>query len=272
MAPNRKNIAVLELPTDVASQLTVQPKFLPLTDPREQQQHEEARAEPQQQKPSAEIDSASYWDWPADTEAAVQDKKPSMEHLFTTAHLEANLIKDSRSNAAAAPSKLVAAHDDYWCDDQQQEEEQQPTVSTQPQHHSNVEDYWMMPANRTAFKEQVAERLTSAAHMEDNLRVAAASAVDTPSHTNPAHDAYWTWNSEQQQGQIPAHDSYWQWDTLTPEQEQQRVLANIVESERARQLLTADHIEKQLMAGMNAVCNKNVIVSAAPAEAGYWDM
>lgn len=262
MAPNRKNVASLELPTDIVEHLqnSIQPKFLPLTDPCEQQQHEELQGQSQQPV----TDSASYWDWPADTKAAEEDKPSHMEYLFTTAHIEANLIKDAKKTAAvAATSNLAAAHDDYWCD--QVEEEEHVVSQTKPQH----DDYWMMPANRTEYREQVAERLTSTDHIEGNL--SAAKTKSAPSNINTAQDNYWMWKAENESTQKPQINIYWQWNTLTKREEKQLLIQNILEYERARQLLTADHIEKQMVAGVSHYSN-DVVVSTAPSQAGYWDM
>ena len=73
MAPNRKAIASREeilSSNDLQGllQTTVQPKFLPLTHPEEQQQHESQKVRIVPQHTSAVEDSASYWEWTADVE------------------------------------------------------------------------------------------------------------------------------------------------------------------------------------------------------------
>jgi hypothetical protein len=265
MAPNRKHVATIELPVDAIEHLrnAIQPKFLPLTDPREQQQQQhESQAQVQQH-----CDYASYWDWTADTQA--EEEEPSKEHLFSTARIEANLIQDAKRIAEASPSDLVAAHDDYWCEEHAEPEEDSPS-QTKPQH----DEYWHMPANRIEFRQQVAERRTSSNQIQASLQAASAQSV-TPSRTHAANDSYWMWSVERSQRQDIQHDDdYWQWNTLSNEKEkQQELISNILEYERARQLLTADHIEKKLVEGFCPTTMKNTVLSAAPSQdTGYWDM
>jgi hypothetical protein len=267
MAPNRKSVINLELPIAAeALENVVQVKFLPLTDPREQEQHE------QQQRGQAHIpkqckvqDTASYWDWPANTQ-----EEEKLETLFSTARIESNLVEDGKKYELSTRSQ-VAAHDDYWAESSSSQSE--VIHSTMPQHVSDA--YWSWPANRNLHNEELAERLTSTRHIESNLK---AFRAPPASSIKQQHDSYWTWSAEaphRQQKPLPnksQSDEYWTWNCLSKEDEKQQLIQSILQYERARQLLTADHIEKQLVANATKLQESSMAVAtAAIPSSGYWD-
>lgn len=271
MAPNRKNVASLELPIAEESwQNLVQSKFLPLTDPREQQQHEQL----QQKHQDFVTDSASYWDWPADTQ-----EEEKIDALFSTARIEANLIHDGKKYESSNGTQVVA-HDDYWAENSHALADDDDDVrSTKPQHESDA--YWLWPANRNLHKEQHAERLTSTSHIESNLGAFQIPPQSSSSSTKQQHDIYWKWSAEPSRQQRKQHlqqssqsADYWTWNTFTKEEETQQLIQSILQYEKARHLLTADHIEKQLVAAAaSAEKKKSAVAAASPPvpSGGYWD-
>ncbi len=238
MAPNRKSVASLGQSissNDLQSlQNTVQPKFLPLTHPKEEQQ---------QPKPEAQqVESISYWDWSPEVEQEPVD-------LFSAANIQSNLIQAANA-ITESESQQVADHDDYWADRSQAP----AALVTQPQH---VEcSYWKWPADQDSKKaaidqilaEERAYQLVSAATTE-----ATESAAEAPMsrHVEPskvANDTYWTWKSQQ----VAAHtmdashpsNNYWDWDAQAAQL--QSPLQALLEYEAAREFLTAANIVRQL--------------------------
>jgi hypothetical protein len=238
MAPNRKNIASL-LETlssnDLQSlQNTVQPKFLPLTHPK---------AEQQQPKPQTQqVESVSYWDWSPEVEQEPVD-------LFSAANIQSNLIQAANA-ITESESQQVADHDDYWTDQSQVP----AALVTQPQHVECF--YWEWPAEQDSKKatidrilaEERAYELVSGATTE-----ATESAAETPvsRHVEPfkvANDTYWTWQSHQ----VAAHtldashpsNNYWDWDVQA--EQVQSPLQALLEYEAVREFLTAANIVRQL--------------------------
>jgi hypothetical protein len=265
MAPNLNNVAILELPVAAeALQNTIQFKFLPLTDPREQGQFLE-----QQQKleseTAAEEYSVSYWDWTANTP---EEKVQKKHDLFSVSHIESNMINDAQKAAYSSPWQQLAAHDDYWAEHSEATDEEKD-LSTKPQHKSD--GYWYWAVNRNIHAEHMAERLTSTSRIESQLlpRVQAGSSV-----RNDKHDSYWTWQDtviRQQLDQNPIQD-YWKWNTLSMDDEKQHLIQSLLEYDAARQLFTADHIEKQLVAHASRVQRGQEVVFAAGAinSSAYW--
>jgi hypothetical protein len=257
MAPNRKNVASLELPiVSEALQFAVQAKFLPLTDSREQHEHEQ-----QQQQQKTVQDSTSYWDWPADTQ-----EEEKLDTLFSTSRIESNLIQDGKKYEETTGNQ-VARHDEYWAERSVPVvgDDREAVRSTKPQH--EIDLYWSWPANRNLHMEEHAERLTTTSHVESNLRT-----FEEPncfsSTTNKQHDDYWTWSSEPQRRQFPHSDTYWTWNTLTKLEEKQHLIQSILQYERARQLCSADHIEKRLVTTAKAL--KQDFAVPTIHSSGYW--
>jgi hypothetical protein len=280
MAPNRKNIVSLDLPAEVEGlRNNIQSKYLPLTDPREQdqEQHQNEQLEVLQRQPNATDDaSASYWEWSTDTEVNDEEEN-KVAHLFSVQRIESNLIKDAQKYVTS-PSNKVSEHDAYWADDSQIVEKEQ--TPNKPQHVSDC--FWYWPANDKIYKEEVANKLTSCSNIESNLR----SIVIAEGSSNTAkkeHDRFWTWTSDESRHQIkdiPAHSldpnpsfDYWTWDTISPEDVKKKIIETILEEERIRQLLSSEHIEEQLRKSSFQINNKEFHHNIVPAvtTAGYWD-
>jgi hypothetical protein len=269
MAPNRKNISSL-LETlssnDLQSlQNTVQPKFLPLTHPKEEQQ---------QPKPETQqVESVSYWDWSPEVEQEPID-------LFSAASIQSNLIQAANA-ITESESQRVADHDDYWAD-----QSLAPTVPvTQPQH---IEcSYWQWPAEQDSKKatidrilaEERAYELVSGATTE-----ATEIAAETPvsCHVEPskvANNSYWIWQSLQ----VAAHtldashpsNKYWDWDAQAAQV--QSPLQALLEYEAAREFLTAANIVRQLQESQPVEAHRALQASSddywSDCQANqYWDM
>lgn len=264
MPPNRKHVITPELPIATGSMR----KFLPLTDPREEHFHT------QEQKTRAESfddELSAYWDWPVDTKC---NDEESFNRLFSTAHIEANLIQDAKNKHEPTPSRQAASHDDYWFTSNASEE---MVFSSRPQHDA----YWHFPANRVLYKEQEAERLTSTTHIESNLRTFAVTAAPASCSTNEKNEyhRYWDWSSAdsqpQRNSQTTQVDSadYWEWKTLSKEEDKREFIKQILLYEAARQLLSAEHMEMRLAKAAPSADRSTVIV-AAPSSTlsiGYWD-
>jgi hypothetical protein len=268
MAPNRKNVASLELPIAAeALQNVVQAKFLPLTDSREQQQHEQQQQQQQEQQKAVQ-DSASYWDWPADTQ-----EEEKLDTLFSTSRIVSNLTHDGKKYEDCTGNH-VAENDDYWSENSipLADDDSEVVRSTKPQHEIDV--YWSWPANRNLHLEQHAERLTSTSHKESNLKTfQEPSSFSSFPTTNKQHDDYWTWPAETKRQQPSHTDHYWTWTTLTKEEEKRQLIQSILQDENARQLCTVHHIEKKLVAASAAASKQDFLASAVPAipSSGYWD-
>ncbi|KAG7339171.1 hypothetical protein IV203_020114 [Nitzschia inconspicua] len=265
MPPNRKNVSnVVGLPIAIDT-LT----FLPLTDPREQKQHEGLRVQHTSSKHQGDDanDSVSYWDWPSDT---LEEEK--VQSLFSTARIESNLILDGEKYESTTGSKL-AVHDDYWAENSSSNADS--VRSSLPQHRSD--DYWSWYANRNLHYEQLAERLTSSTRMElMSLENSKSSSSSSPVQH---HDSYWDWTADLHQ-QHPhlsqsQSDVYWTWNTLSTAEKKKQLIESILQYERARNLLSADHIQKQMIASASAVdTNNDIVLSTATSissNSDYWD-
>jgi hypothetical protein len=273
MAPNRKNIVSLDLPAEVEGlRNTVQAKYLPLTDPREQEQNQN-----EQVQPKATDASESYWEWPADTQA-IEEEENKVAHIFSVQHIESNLIKDAQKYVSS-PSNKMSEHDEYWADESQVVDEEQQTPK-KPQHVSD--GFWYWPANEKIYKEEQAQRLTSTSNIESNLRSSVNRSEGSSNGNRKDHDGYWTWDESSQKRikDIPSRTvdpspsfDYWTWDTISPEDEKKKIIETILEEERIRQLLSSEHIEEQLRNSSFQLNNKesHAVLPPVSATGGYWD-
>jgi len=121
------------------------------------------------------IDSASYWEWPADTELQQkQDDEIVILDLFSANHIVANLVQ-------AASHKLSANQNEHAGE-------------------SSNDDYWCMPFKKVAELDLVENDVTCAQHIENNLVKDAAAAVAArkdsvkePSLPSQESAEYWNW-------------------------------------------------------------------------------
>ena len=243
MAPNRKQIDLL-LTTSVdltLLQSTVQPKFLPLTHPKEEEQHLQRQRETTVQQQQPQEKSASYWDWPADVP----------KDLFSASHLESNLIKASEEVADIVSNKINSENDDYWAEESSAS--QQQIVATKPKH--EVASYWDW---RTTSEQEEQQATIDAIIEEDNARrfVSAsldnvqATAADVAANTDASNDGYWSWESPVTASHLndASHPqaNYWDWETTTESEKKKNMIAQFKAYEHARQLLTSEHIVELL--------------------------
>jgi hypothetical protein len=266
MAPNRKNVSDLVeslSSNDLQSlQNAIQPKYLPLTHPKEEQQHLE------KQQQSQQVESVSYWDWPA----AVEEEKVVLS--LSNVVVSSNLIQSPAAVSSTKESHLVAAHDDYWAD-YQQSEEAAPVAVNKPQHIESP--YWDWPAEQDSNKatinrilvEEKAYRLVSAATTEDTEMTAESPSEPRQVHTNKAsNDQYWRWNSAEVAGhtldESHPNNSYWDWDA-NQEEKQEHPFQALLEYEAVRQMLTAESIVSQMQ-------SREAVSSACTQERSddYW--
>lgn len=290
MAPNRKQLHHLDLPSDYNCHVgleglrsTVQSKYLPLTDPRSQQQlHLQ-----QQEDLEVSVDAvgekqeavASYWEWP--TEAVHVEENAEVEEaiplpgavvidLFSASHLEANLIAASQNHNHSAER-----HED-------ETDVVKPRMIV-PQHHKATESYWDWSADPVADEaEELAQRLTSSAHLIYNLKTPKASQrsegrtvlVGQEEH----HGMYWTWEAQvpptpphhdvYEDPNHPLHD-YWTWHFSDAARHDDVVSTTIAESDEYWEWNTAHDLD--------ALCHEpwvdGIVTARVSVTTGksYWD-
>jgi len=298
MAPNRKQIsAVLDPLVDNTS--LVQAKYLPLTQDVTATSSQAAApavsAEPTIIRNSAANDD--YWNWSAPVEE--EQVKPAAVDLFSTAHLEANLLKDAQraeSQVIHATSHTPSMSDNYWAE----------RVSAHLLHNETSkasDNYWVWPAQKTessdanislvalVLEAEKARHLLSASHLEANLvqdseRRAKQSCLPRAEQfqqksLEEQDEAYWTWTTPTTV-KAPANEineSYWEWTTGAPSKES--LIAGILEYEAKRQLFSASHIVANEVAASCATqaASTNVCASSdaywswpASDEEDYWNM
>jgi len=127
------------------------------------------------------IDSASYWEWPADDEPNNNKKDVDItanDDVFSANHIVANLVQ--------AAAQMVAEN------------------QTVKQHHAvtmdSSADYWFQPFKRVDL-EPVENELFSVQHLENNLIQQAEGAVFCHRHEDPVlitvvqeeNAPYWNW-------------------------------------------------------------------------------
>ena len=272
MAPNRKQVSQLlsSSPVDFTSlQATVQPKFLPLTHPKEEQQHLERQQEQEKVVAQQQEASASYWDWPADVP----------KDLFSASHLESNLVKASEE-IKEDTSNTNADNDDYWAEESSSSE--QPVV-TKPQHVVvNVASYWDWPT--TTEKEEKQATIDAIVEEDKARRFVSASLKNVqPSNNDPqqttthaSNDGYWAWESPV----MASHTSdfthpqanYWDWETPSDDKEtvmKNSMIAELQAYEHARQLLSSEHIVKLLQQQQQSTESVTATTPSAMSD-DYW--
>ena len=131
MAPNRKSSNLFTSSAELESlKIPLQAKFLPLTDPREQQQqkqNQEHELKCYQHETTLVLDpktekslpTVSYWDWTPDTIEAVKEaeEEEAVDDVFSTSRFESNLIADSmRREEDSSSSQLSVSEEQqsYW--------------------------------------------------------------------------------------------------------------------------------------------------------------
>jgi len=209
---------------------------------REQQQYQH------QQETGRKENKASYWAWPflskrrkdsvEDDAAAAANAGAEVENSARRRELEttgewgdelarrrevvAQILDDATSTANIetglkrdAAAKAVSAQTVF--------------NSGSPK---GADGYWNWDAeNDTKENANVPSSTLSATRIEENLKMESVR-IEVHSH------------SPQTRGE--SREGYWNWDTLTPEEERRRKVESILEDERARTALSAEHIESNL--------------------------
>jgi hypothetical protein len=289
MAPNRKQVTtLLPSPTDLANlQSTLQPKFLPLTHPKEEQQH--VQRQTQQEEPikaNSAKPIASYWDWPADI--PVHETK---KDLFSVANLESNLIQAANSIPVTTESSTVAANDDYWAEESCTGTESKPTVATKPQH-LIASSYWdwgtaITPKEKNhatiqkIVQEDKAHRIVSA-----SLQVQPATTIVSSNTLQKSHDEYWCWESPVTASHVLDVKHPWAnyWDEKeepTTTTTTMMMIQQMKDYEHARQVLTVAHMVQCLVqhrpvpsigsSVINSVSSDDYWSWSEPLGDAYWD-
>lgn len=250
MAPNRKPLVFL---AGAASkpQLrdALQTKFLPLTDPKGLERT--SSREETRDKPTNGTTDESYWEW---SEAKVD--------VLSVANIEKNLIQ-AKLSANVPATCQGGAHDDYWSEGVVAETKSVDDGDdvTSPVQEVVGASYWDWPADQDMSKttienilaEEKAYQVVSGSAIEENLvNMSRSSETDSEGKacTAAANDAYWAW----EEPVVAAHvnddthpaASYWDWDTEPISEGDSKVVQDIKEYEAARQILSVDHIQRNL--------------------------
>ena len=217
-------------------------------------------------KPQADInvDSYSYWEWPAATEEPKRTNQPKQEPtklpssscsnhpsnintndlLFSANHIVANLVQASQQ---LSENKQVKQAHHHHHDEHQQESE----------------DYWFQPFKHVHIEVLLDNRITSVQHVEANLiRQAEGAALrrhdDRAEEDTAAPPARATTTMQQQQQQATVatmaqqqqEQQYWNWPAW-PEKDHEaafsvdRVQAGLVrQAQQQRSSLTVDRCSR----------------------------
>lgn len=167
------------------------------------------------QAPSPVVDSAAYWEWPA---------QPAND--LSVEHIESNLIyAASQLNGA---SVLNAENDSYWAEENAHDvEEQHDELQTLgPQQQIDSNDYWAEASYDATSSDEywnTESTITRITIRNPNLVEAeSASYWQEKSHGRTDSDAYWqealpsrnywTWNVAAK----TESDNYWNWASSVP--------------------------------------------------------
>jgi hypothetical protein len=287
MAPNRKQLtSLLASPADLAFlQGTIQPKFLPLTHPKEEQQHVQRQQNKEPAKAAPEPVSASYWDWPAE----VSQEEQTKTDLFSVEHLQSNLIQASNTIVSTTvESATLAVHDAYWAEESSSMEESKSvvaTTSTQPQH--MIASYWDWETTTTTPSQAATITIQKIVQEDKAHRIVSASLQVQPSTTTTvssnskslrkSHDDYWSWESPVMASRVLDVNHPWAnyWDEATesdPITKTTTMIQQIKDYEHARQVLTADHMVQQVLKMMQQQHHQHPVASSTTQASSdnYW--
>jgi hypothetical protein len=273
MAPNKKSNATLTATlsnVDLESlQNTVQPKFLPLTQPSEQQQTQQ---ETKVSVPVAPTEvSASYWDWPA-------DQPTEQVSVLSLSNIESNLVQAAQKEDNKEYI-TVAGDDSYWAEQAQEE-----PLRVSKSRHVESPSYWEWTSEQDSKKETIknilrdeqARQLVSGKAIQQNLLRAAAPQEAAQVQTGKiSNDTYWAWESPVSASHVndASHPNadYWTWNV-----EKKSPVDTIMEYEAARQMLSVAHIVRNLQSQQlvhSPTCAESDEYWNEPEDLGdcYWD-
>mmetsp|Transcript_21162 Transcript_21162/g.29918 ORF Transcript_21162/g.29918 Transcript_21162/m.29918 type:complete len:311 (+) Transcript_21162:76-1008(+) len=310
MAPNRKNITHLVDSLeglDVAN--VVQAKFLPLTHATEEFKHvqqkqvvlepriviepkvEETKAEEKEEEYIVNNETQeSYWDWEPEEEVSEKDqliqqilKEEEIRQKLSSSRIEENLVKDAAESKEEDVEFVESAEnsDDYWNEAPAVVTAQHLKDATHPKNNYwDWEDAQMEDKNKsmidTILRDEAARQLLTVSHVEQTLMKAAPVVEDAK--PTAAHDSYWTWDSAcvapHVVDETHPRNNYWDWETKEEEEVQNGFVAAIMKEEKIRLMLTAEHVQEQLVkeAATVGTAVETVVAEGAEDSASYWEM
>ena len=291
MAPNVKQLFLLS--QQLQDLEIVQPKFLPLTDPREQEQRDELEQQWSSKESSehgelSSADTCSYWDWPAEE----VDEPSPVEDEFSASCIEANLIAEANKLRVKTNKKAVDIREDS-CWDEMVEAELDSSVDndfdseskaksvTVPQHEVS---YWDWPVDTkkvmidSILQDEMARVQVSSESIQRRLvieKIRRMKENDETQQPDPAHDAYWAWKSPvvSPTSLDASHPnfSYWDWmcdsgcESNGDHLEKTKLLEKILQEEKLRIMLSIENVERTEQRS----CAKE-IVSCRSSTDDYW--
>lgn len=309
MAPNRKNISTLVDSLeglDVAN--VVQSKYLPLTHASEEFKHvekttvepkiviepkvEETKAEEKEEDYIINTETeASYWDWEPEEEVSEKDqliqqilKEEEIRQKLSSSRIEENLVKDAAESKEEDAEIVVSAEnsDDYWNEAPAVVTAQHLKDASHPRNNYwDWEDAQMEDKNQsmiaTILRDEAARQLMAVSHVEQTLKNAAPVSKDGAKPT-AAHDSYWNWDSAcvapHVVDETHPRNNYWDWETKEEEEVQNGFVAAIMKEEKIRLMMTAEHVQEQLVkeAVIAEPAADTIVAEGAEESASYWEM
>jgi hypothetical protein len=298
MPPNRRsNVDVVNTVASI-SVSSLQPKFLPLTHPQEEEQRRQSIESSRHKFPGSsdeEIHAGhtedSPWDWQSEPESrqCVIDRirhEEKIRQLLSVTHLEesAKQTRPRTQDGIRSNNKKIV-DDDYWFMPPE-ERDGRVVYSTQ----SELSFYWDWPSHtkqeekdltiQSILMDERCRQLVSMDHIEKNLTKQAAIMATAPlanPHLNPENDAYWDWNNPQKASDVSDQDnrtvSYWDWpnDVDAQEQEKTRIIQDVLQEERIRQSMSVEHLESKLVAHAQQHHSLVAPTGLGGASDSYWD-
>ena len=270
MAPNRKSVtSIVESLSNADLQSLVNPKFLPLTNPREEEQESqhEVVTRPENQSTA----SASYWDWPSQEPTTTEEI-----HVLSCDNIVSNLIQATDSNASSESissanqkSETLAENDAYWAEGESDTASRSQSQS-QPQH----DDYWDWHEEHDSkrklleeiLEEEKARHLVSGDFMVEAVKKNVASDAAQVCRCRSSSDPYWKWESPKTSSYGHRVHDYWNWDRRC----KPSPLDSLLEYEAARQILSSDNIATNLKFHHEMMETTSKSDTTRPESDDYW--
>jgi hypothetical protein len=185
------------------------------------------RVKDYQPSQEAVVDSASYWEWPSQSDKT--------EDVLSTDHLVSNLLE---APPVEGKSTTNASSDDYWAEAEQDTVEEQSEVSKPQQEEISSADYWAEAAHEPSSSDDYwntnavvpplpKDPVTTVRNTSVNPSVSAAywqEATHKPATATRNSDDYWAESrpSQSSDGDYWAEatfaqtdsDKYWSWSAI----------------------------------------------------------
>mmetsp|Transcript_434 Transcript_434/g.546 ORF Transcript_434/g.546 Transcript_434/m.546 type:complete len:350 (-) Transcript_434:97-1146(-) len=221
---------------------------------------------------NSEAKEENYWDMPANDE-----EEPSVPPCLWTDNIIANLAEEAVSikEREGTVEYIVASHvhDEthpahaYW-------DEGGCHVTEEEKRESLIQ---------TILREEKCRQILESSNIERQLLKDASARrnVSTEIPASPESDNYWEWNSPEpkiiqaphaEDDSHPAN-AYWDWKTHTVCEIKEKMISDILEEEKIRVMLSAEHVEKSLLEERQEetkeaeICNQEVTAGGE----SYWD-